>query len=116
MFRELTMMEAKEVLRRFGAGQTRLPIGRETGLGRNMVGCHLDAAADLGFRESEPSDELVAAVTLAYGLATCSRSQRCRCCSRATASARREPRSAAVCAKEDVAFVFMRRALSRDRV
>jgi len=65
MFRELTMMEVREVLRRFGAGQTRRCIARETGLGRNTVSRYVDAAEAQGFAEGEPSDELVASVTRA---------------------------------------------------
>jgi hypothetical protein len=37
MYRELTMMEVREVLRRFGAGHSQRRIGRETGIGRNTV-------------------------------------------------------------------------------
>jgi transposase len=65
MYRELTMMEVREVLRRFGAGRSQRRIGRETGIGRNTVGRYVDAAAAVGFTEGEPSDSVVAAVAQA---------------------------------------------------
>lgn len=65
MYRELTMMEVREVLRRFGAGHSQRRIGRETGIGRNTVGRYVEAAAAVGFTEGEPSDSVVAAVAQA---------------------------------------------------
>lgn len=65
MYRELTMMEVREVLRRLGAGQSQRRIGRETGIGRNTVGRYAEAATSLGFSVGEPSDDVVAAVAQA---------------------------------------------------
>lgn len=64
MYRELTMIEVREVLRRFGAGQSKRRIGRETGAGRNTVDRYVAAAAERGFcaTSGEPSAELVEAV------------------------------------------------------
>ncbi len=65
MYRELTMMEVREVLRRLGAGQSQRRIGRETGLGRNTIGRYVKAAAEFCFAAGEPCEELVAAVARA---------------------------------------------------
>jgi transposase len=58
------MIEVREVLRRFGAGQSKRRIGRETGTGRNTVDRYVAAAEERGFDASsgEPSAELVEAV------------------------------------------------------
>jgi transposase len=63
LYRELTMMEVREVLRRVGAGQTQRRVARDTGIGRNTVARYVDAAHTLGFTEGEPRNELVAEVT-----------------------------------------------------
>lgn len=67
MYRELTMIEVREVLRRFGAGHSKRRIGRETGTGRNTVDRYVAAAEERGFgaQSGEPSAELVEAVTRA---------------------------------------------------
>jgi transposase len=64
LYRELTMIEVREVLRRFGAGHSKRRIGRDTGMGRNTVDRYLAAAEERGFETGggEPSAELVAAV------------------------------------------------------
>ncbi len=62
MYRELTMMEVREVLRRVGAGQTQRRVARDTGLARNTVARYAEAARSLGFTDGEPSEELVARV------------------------------------------------------
>jgi transposase len=64
LYRELTMIEVREVLRRFGAGHSKRRIGRETGMGRNTVDRYLAAAEERGFgaASGEPNTELVEAV------------------------------------------------------
>jgi transposase len=64
LYRGLTMIEVREVLRRFDAGQSKLRIGRETGASRNTVDRYVAAAAERGFTATsgEPSAELVEAV------------------------------------------------------
>lgn len=67
MYRELTMIEVREVLRRFGAGQSKRQVGRETGMGRNTVDRYVAAAEERGFGagSGEPSAELVESVVQA---------------------------------------------------
>ncbi len=56
-FRELTMIEVKELLRRWSAGQGDRKIGREAGVDRKTVARYTAAAKDLGFeRGRELSD------------------------------------------------------------
>lgn len=63
-FRELTMMEVKEVLRRLHAGQALREVARATGLDRKTVRRYADAASASGFEAGAagPSEALVAAV------------------------------------------------------
>lgn len=56
------MIEVREVLRRFGAGQAVRRIARETGVGRNTVDRYVAAARARGYEAGEPTDELVAQV------------------------------------------------------
>lgn len=59
-FRELTMIDVKEVLRRWSAGQSDRKIGREGGVDRKTVARYTAAAASLGLRPGcELSDEVV---------------------------------------------------------
>jgi transposase len=59
-FRELTMIDVKEVLRRWSAGQGDRKIAREAGVDRKTVRRYTDAAARLGVeRGHELSDEEV---------------------------------------------------------
>ena len=62
-FRELTMIDVKEVLRRWSAGQGDRKIGRETGVDRKTVRRYTAVAERLGLeRGCELPDELVHAV------------------------------------------------------
>lgn len=62
-FRELTMMEVREVLRRLSAGQALREIARSSGLDRKTVRRYAEAASVSGFKaSSELSDALVAEV------------------------------------------------------
>lgn len=59
-FRELTMIDVKEVLRRWSAGQGDRKIGREAGVDRKTVARYTATATRLGLqRGSELSDEEV---------------------------------------------------------
>jgi transposase len=59
-FRELMMIDVKEVLRRWSAGQSDRRIGRETGTDRKTVARYIAAATRLGLeREHVPTDEEV---------------------------------------------------------
>lgn len=59
-FRELTMIEVREVLRRLQKGQPHRRIARETGRNRKTVQRYAEAAQDAGLTaESELTDELV---------------------------------------------------------
>jgi transposase len=61
-YRELSMIEVREVLRRERAGQSIRRIARETGVDRKTVRRYLDAAKQAGLKtEAEGSDELLAA-------------------------------------------------------
>lgn len=64
MYRALTSKEVGEVLRRFGAGQSKREIARMTSTGRNTVHRYVQAALERGFSAGagNPSSELVAAV------------------------------------------------------
>lgn len=62
-FRELTMIDVKEVLRRWSAGQSDRQIGREAGVDRKTVVRYAAAAKALGLeRGREPSEEDIASV------------------------------------------------------
>jgi transposase len=63
-FRELTMMEVRDVLRRLAAGQSLREIARTTGLDRKTVRRYAEAAAGSGWRadQSELGEALVAEV------------------------------------------------------
>ena len=58
-FRELSMIEVKEVLRRHEAGQGLREIARETGIDRKTVRRYLQAAAEAG---AQPTEEVVGEV------------------------------------------------------
>jgi len=62
-FRELTMIDVREVLRRWQAGQSARQIARETGTDRKTVARYVTAAQSCELSaESELSDEIVAEV------------------------------------------------------
>ena len=62
-FREITMQDVREVLRRRQAGQSARRIARETGLDRKTVGRYLDQAAEGGITaEAAVTDEIACAV------------------------------------------------------
>ncbi len=62
-FRELSMIEIREVLRRWSAGQAVRAVARETGVDRKTVDRYITVARELGVAVGvEPTDELVAAV------------------------------------------------------
>jgi hypothetical protein len=64
-FRELTMIDVKEVLRRWSAGQGDRKIGRETGTDRKTVARYTEAAEKLGIeRGHELTDEEVNQVAM----------------------------------------------------
>src|SRR5262245_1891106 len=53
-YRELSMIDVHEVLRRWAAGQSSRKIARETGTDRKTVGRYIAVASELGLgRESE---------------------------------------------------------------
>ena len=57
-YRELTMIDVKEVLRRWSAGQADRQIGRETGIDRKTVARYTGAAERLGLvRGHEMTDD-----------------------------------------------------------
>ncbi len=59
-FRELHMIDVKEVLRRWSAGQSNRQIGREAGTDRKTVARYTDAASKLGVeRGGEVTDDIV---------------------------------------------------------
>jgi hypothetical protein len=59
-FRELTMIDVKEVLRRWSAGQGDRKIGREAGVDRKTVPRYTGAARSLGLeRGTDLTDEVV---------------------------------------------------------
>lgn len=69
-YRELTMIDVKEVLRRWSAGQGDRRIGREAGIDRKTVARYTRAAHRLGFeRGAEVTDEV------AHGVAQCVQSR-----------------------------------------
>ena len=69
-YRELTMIEVKEVLRRWSAGQGDRRIGRETGTDRKTIARYTDAAERLGLaRGGELTDAEV------HGVAQCVQSR-----------------------------------------
>jgi hypothetical protein len=69
-YRELTMIDVKEVLRRWSAGQSDRRIGRETGIDRKTVGRYTEAATRLGLaRDRELTDDQV------HGVAQCVQSR-----------------------------------------
>ncbi len=56
-FRELDMIEVRETLRRWSAGQALRAIARETGVDRKTVGRYAAAAVEHGFvRGAEVTD------------------------------------------------------------
>src|SRR6185369_2899269 len=59
-FREITMQDVREVLRRRQAGQSARRIARETGLDRKTVGRYLEQAAADGVTASVPVTDEVA--------------------------------------------------------
>ena len=62
-FRELSIIEIREVLRRWLAGQAVRAVARETGVDRKTVDRYVTAARELGAAVgAEPTDEVVAAV------------------------------------------------------
>lgn len=64
-FREVTMLEVKEVLRRWSAGEAKKAIARQAGVSRNTVRSYIKAALKCGLRPGtpqQPSDEQIAAV------------------------------------------------------
>lgn len=64
-FREVTMLEVKEVVRRWLAGEAKKSIARQTGVSRNTVRGYIQAAVRSGLRKGAVltlSDELLAAV------------------------------------------------------
>jgi transposase len=62
-YRELAMIDVKELLRRWSAGQSNRQIARETGTDRDTIARYVAVAAALGFeRGHEVSDELVSEV------------------------------------------------------
>ena len=62
-FRELTMIDVKEVLRRWQAGQSARQMSREGVVGRRTATRYIDAAEAVGLtREAELSDEVICAV------------------------------------------------------
>lgn len=67
-FREVTMLEVKEVLRLWMSGRPKKAIGRQLGVGRNTVRRYIRAAVDEGLTPdagaSALTDEVVAAVAL----------------------------------------------------
>jgi transposase len=59
-FRELSMMDVREVLRRWQAGQSARRIAREGGVGRNTAARYIEAAKERGVdAQTELTDELV---------------------------------------------------------
>jgi hypothetical protein len=69
-YRELTMIDVKEVLRRWSAGQSDRRIGREAGIDRKTVARYTDAATRLGLaRDRELTDDEV------HGVAQCVQSR-----------------------------------------
>ncbi|MDB4987477.1 MAG: hypothetical protein JWN04_2655 [Myxococcaceae bacterium] len=66
------MTEVRGVLRRFGAGQSKRQVGRETGMGRNTVDRYVAAAEERGFGAGSgaPSAELVESVVQALQVPT----------------------------------------------
>jgi len=64
-FREMTMIDVKEVLRRWSAGQSDRQIGRESGADRKTVGRYTAATAKLGLeRGHELTDDEVHQVAM----------------------------------------------------
>lgn len=62
-FRELTMVDVREVIRRWSAGQSARQIAREGVVDRKTAGRYADAAVELGIkRGAELTDEVVSAV------------------------------------------------------
>jgi transposase len=60
MYREFTMIDVKEVLRRWAAGQSNRKIALETNADRDTIARYVDAASELRLeRTTELSDEIV---------------------------------------------------------
>jgi transposase len=61
-YRELTMIDVREVLRRWAAGHSNRQIALETGTGRNTVGRYIEAAMEVGIARADAvslTDEMV---------------------------------------------------------
>jgi len=58
-YRELTMIDVREVLRRWGAGQSTRKIARETGADRKTVGRYIAVASELGLAHDAELGEAV---------------------------------------------------------
>src|SRR5262245_51361021 len=69
-YRELTMMEIKEVLRRWSAEQSLHQIARETGLDRKTVRRYVQAVQGLGVERGSVLDE-----THVHAVAECVRAR-----------------------------------------
>jgi predicted transcriptional regulator len=68
-YRELTMIDVREVLRRWQAGQGLRRIARESGLDRKTVRRYQEAAEQSGVESSsELTDELVHQSSCQWGL------------------------------------------------
>lgn len=63
-YREVTMWEVLNVLRRIGRGESKSAVARTTGHDRKTIGRHVAAAVELGWRPGtdEPTEALAAAV------------------------------------------------------
>src|SRR5918996_6214123 len=62
-FRELTMIDVKELLRRFQAGESERRAGRECGADRKTVKRYYEAAETCGLRpDGELTEELIAEI------------------------------------------------------
>ena len=62
-FRELTMVDVKEILRRWQASQSDRKIARETGADRKTVKRYTEAAKTVGLQATQAlDDEVIAAV------------------------------------------------------
>ncbi len=57
-YREVTMIEVKEVLRQWLSGAAKRAIARRVGLDRNTVRRYLEAAGDVGLRRKQGVDAL----------------------------------------------------------
>ena len=60
-YRELTMIDVREVLRRWAAGHSNRQIARETGADRDTVGRYVSAAQEAGLTPATAGTLTVAA-------------------------------------------------------